>query len=70
MEPVLTNLPNQELLLLVDSGDLLIQKANKRTSIHTTTKLSKLKILLNKLLEDGKLFTILEKNSKDKKLKT
>jgi hypothetical protein len=50
----------QELLLLEESGELLTQKVKSKNSTHTTTKLFKLKMHSNKLLVDGKLFTILE----------
>ena len=62
MELLLINLQNQELLLSVEFGVQLIQKAKKEILIHTTTKLLQLKIKLKKQLEDGKLFTILEMN--------
>jgi hypothetical protein len=67
---MLINSLNQELNLLEDSGDQSTQKAKRKTSILSTTKLFKLKINSNKLPEDGKPFTILVKNLKDKDLKT
>ena len=70
MVQMLINSLNQELNLLEDSGDQSTQKAKRKTSILSTTKLFKLKINSNKLPEDGKPFTILVKNLKDKDLKT
>ncbi len=60
MELMLTNLLKQELLLLVDFGDLLTQKAKRKTLILTTTKLLNIKIKSKEQQVDGKLFTILE----------
>ena len=70
MVQMLINSLNQELNLLEDSGDQSTQKAKNKTSILSTTKLFKLKISSNKLPEDGKPFTTLVKNLKDKDLKT
>jgi hypothetical protein len=70
MEQMPTNLRNQEQPLLEDFGDQSTQQAKQKILIHTTTKLLHIKIKSKEQQVDGKLFTTLVKNSKDKDLKT
>jgi len=70
MVQMLINSLNQELNLLEDFGDQSTKKVKNKTLTLSTTKLLKLKITSNKLPEDGKPFTTLVKNLKDKDLKT